>query len=277
VNQRTLAIATLMLVSTAASARGWTVGTEAALGYDSNVANARQGGNERAAGFAELDGSLDRAWDVADDSAVQARFDLDTQAFPKYEKLDSAKGSLLLRYLLRPGQGFYAPTIALGGSAAWWEFNSRLRDSAEYRASAFVLEQITTRIAARLTGALDWRESRGEVFDLRTRSLGVDVDWTLTNRLAVYAGFQRRWGQFVTTRPAAASYAPGTVYADDDAFPGEDALRLDGAADITTGGLNFAFANWLSLDVQGTFVETGANTGLHYRRAQSVASLLARF
>jgi len=276
VNQRTVAFAILTMISAAAHAGGIKLGAEAAIGYDSNVANARQGSNERAAGFAELDASLDKIWDLDANNALQARFGIDTQAVPKYEALDSAKGSLLLRYLLRPGQSFHAPTLGLGGSAAWWEFNSQLRDSADYRATLFVHEQITTRISARVTGALAWREARhGEVFDLRTRTLGLDVDWALASRFAIYAGFQRRWGQFVTTRPTAP--APTFVFAVDDAFPGEFATRLDGAANITTGGFNLAFTHWLSLDVQGTFVETGASTGIHYRRIQSVASLLARF
>lgn len=274
-NQRTAAFTILMLISAAAPAAGVKLGGEAAIGYDSNVANARQGSDERAAGFAELDASLDQIWDLDASNALQLRFGVDTQAVAKYEALDSAKGSLLLRYLLRPGQAFYAPALGLGGSAAWWEFNSRLRDSAEYRASAFVREQLTTRISARLTGTLDWRRSRGEVFDLRTRALGIDVDWAIASRFAIYAGFQRRWGQFVTTRPTAPDAT--LVFAPDDAFPGEFATRLDGSANISTVGCNLAFTRWLSLDVQGTFVETGASTGIHYRRVQSVASLLARF
>lgn len=249
---------------------------EAAIGYDSNVANARQGGDEREDGFAEIDLSMSKMiWDLDAHNALQARFGVDTQGFSRSEGLDSAKASLQLRYLLRPGSSFYTPTLALSGSAAWWEFDSALRDSAEYRAGLFIAEQLTTRISARLSGNLDWRQSRGEVFDLRTRTAGVDLDWALTHRFAIYAGFQRRWGQFVTTRPTAPPLP--AVFAPDDAFDGEFATRLDGDANITTAGMNFAFTQWLALDVQGTFVEAGATSGLHYRRTQAVASLLARF
>ncbi len=270
-------IAMLAFVTATVHAAGLKVGAAAALGYDSNVANARQGAHEHQAGFAELDAALERTWDIDDDNALQGRVGVDTQAFTTYEGLDNAKGSLQLRYLLRPGQAFHTPLLALTATAAWWEFDSHLRDGADYRTSAYAREQITTQISARVTGTLDWRKSRSEVFDLRTRSLGLDLDWSLGNRFAIYAGFQRRWGQFVTTRPESTIYSPNLVHEDDDVFPGEEALRLDGAANIATGGFNFAFTDKLSLDVQGTFVETGASTGIHYRRVQSVASLLARF
>jgi hypothetical protein len=256
-------------------AAGIKLSGELALGYDSNVANVRQGGDEREAGFALLDVGVDQLWGLGSHHALQGRFDVESQAYTRYRGLDSAKGTLLLRYLFRPGAGFFAPTLALSGSAGWWEFNSDLRDSADYRASAFVREQLTTRISARLTGTIDWRRASEEVFDLRTRTLGLDLDWALSNRLAIYGGYQRRWGQFVSTRPTPPP--PSFAFAADDAFAGEFAARQDGAANIGKLGFNFAFSPRLALDLQGLYVEAGANTGVHYRRTQAMASLLARF
>ncbi len=276
-NQRTVAVLAL-LATLALPAHGAVTktGGELALGYDSNVANARQGGNDREDAFALLTLGAEGLWGLGSRNALQARFDVESQAFPRYDNLDSVKGTLLLRHLFRPGAGFFAPTFALSGSASWWEFNSRLRDSADYRASAFVREQLTTRISARLTGSVDWRRAReADVFTLRTRWLGVDLDWMLSNQLALYGGYQRRWGQFVTTRPTAP--APTFVFAPDDAFDGEFATRQDGAANVGTLGVNVALSEHFALDVQGLYVEAGSNTGIHYRRTQAMASILAKF
>lgn len=249
---------------------------ELGFGYDSNINNARQGGNDREDGFAQFDGGIEHTWSLDRHNALQARFDLESQKYFDWEGLDNAKGTTSLRYLLRPGAGFYTPLFALTTSAAWWEFNSQIRDGAVYRGSLFVLEQITTKISLRLTGTGDWRRARREdAFTLRTKSAGIDVDWTLSNRMAVYAGFQRRWGQFVTTRPTAPALS--FTFAPDDVFPGEFATRQQGAANIGTLGLNYALSPKFAIDLQGFFVEAEANTGVHYRRVQSIASVLARF
>jgi len=281
VNQRTgtmtaLVAALAALAVTTAHAERPKLRGELAIGYDSNVANARQGADEREDEFALLSLGADRTWSLGADQALQARVNVESQAFREFEDLDNVLGTLSLRYLLRPGAGFFTPTFAISGSAGWWEFNSRLRDSADYRASMFVLEQLTTKISARLTGTIDWRRAaRAEVFTNRTRSLGVDLDWMLTSRFATYAGYRRRWGQFVTTRPTPppASF----VSAPDDVFDSEFATRQDGAANIGTLGFNVALSPMFSIDVQGLYVEAGANTGVHYRRTQAIASLLGRF
>jgi hypothetical protein len=275
VNQRTLA-AILMLAMTEAHAGSVKLRGELALGYDSNVANARQGGQDREDGFVQVNAGAEKLWGLGSRSALQARFDLESQAYNRYEGLDSAKGVFTLRYLFRPGRGFYSPTFGLAGSGAWWEFDSSVRDSADYRASLFVLEQMTTRISARITGGVNWRRSLDtDVFDLRTKSAGVDLDWTLSNHFALYGGFQRRWGQFVTTRPTPP--APVFMFTADDVFDGEFAVRQEGAANVGTLGFNIALSPMFALDVQGFYVEAGANTGVHYRRTQALASVLARF
>jgi hypothetical protein len=264
------------LAANHAAAAGPDFKAELALGYDSNVVNVRQGGAEREAGFALASGSVERFWKLGQQHGLLGQFKLETQVYSQYQELDSAKGALLARYYCRPGRGFYAPTFALSGSAAWWEFDSRLRDSAEYRVSAFVLEQLTTRISARLTGAGNWRRAQEAVFDLETRSLALDLDWILTSRFAAYLGYQRRWGDFVTTTPAPPASLP--VVTADDAFPGEFAVRQDGAADIGTLGFNLALSPRWAIDVQNLFIEAEAdNTGVHYRRLQIVASVLGRF
>jgi hypothetical protein len=273
VKQITAAMAALLL-ATSAEAAG--IRGELGFGYDSNVNNARQGGNDREDGFAQLSAGVHETWSLGQQHALQGRFDVESQKYLDWEGLDHAKGTASIRYLLRPGAGFYAPLLALTGSAAWWEFNSQIRDGAVYRGSFFALQQITTKISVRLTGGGDWRRARREeAFTLSTKSAGIDLDWMLTNHVAIYAGFQRRWGHFVTTRPTPppASF----VFAPDDAFPGEFATRQRGAANIATLGFNFALSPAFAIDVQGFYVEAAANTGVHYRRIQSIASLLARF
>ncbi|MEQ1440181.1 hypothetical protein AAG565_12525 [Fontimonas sp. SYSU GA230001] len=253
---------------------------EIGIGFDSNVANVRQGGDTREDSFVQLAVAAETGWKLGPAMAMQWQVALDAQGYAQYEGLSRAVPALRWRWLIRPGAGFYAPVLALGASAASEVFDSRLRDADEYRAGLWLQQQLTTRISLRLGGAASWRDARHEaVFAGRARSASVDLDWQPWRDLAFYAGYQYRDGDLVSTAPS----PPPTVLdaarasAPDDVFVGETAFRLPGRAGIATTGFNYSLSPRGSIDVQARHVEAEADLGTHYRRTQALASLLWRY
>jgi hypothetical protein len=255
------------------------VSGELGYGYDSNANRARRGGSERESQQARGALALDSAWRLSDTLAVLLQGSFEGQHDFEFDGLTNGKLTGLARLFYRANGRFYTPAFTLTGAAAHWDFNSRQRDSAEYRASTHLSERITTRISARLGFSAVWCEARGAVFDLQARSGLLDFDWNLQPRLTLYFGYQYREGDLVATATTPAAPAGVKAYEPDDAFgiAGDLAYRIAADAQIGTLGFNYALSPTLALDVQGQFVEAEADLGTHYERWLSTAGLLFRF
>ncbi|MFA5939349.1 MAG: hypothetical protein WC809_08335 [Sinimarinibacterium sp.] len=253
---------------------------EFGVGFDTNVANIRQGGDTREDTFLQLGAIAETGWKLGSSMAMHWQLQLDGQGYAQYAGLSRAVPAARWRWLIRPGAGFYAPVLAMSASAASEEFDSRLRDAAEYRAGLSLQQQLTTRISLRLGGSASWREARREsVFEGSARSATLDIDWQPWRDVALYAGYQYRDGDLVSTAPnppPAVLYA-ARAYAPDDVFDGQTAFRLSGHAEVGTAGLNYSLSPHWSLDVQARYIEAEADIGTHYRRTQTLASVLWRY
>lgn len=260
----------------------WASGGEFSLGYDSNINNAPVGQSERGSGVA--DGLLYAGHTLTSDGvSLLTRGSLRMQTYEHAPSLSNIKAGALARVLMRTGRGLLAPTLSASVSANYWEFNSRQRDSVEYRAGLALQQQVTTQITARLLLESTRRDSQSRVFDLRGRSAGVGIDWQPRPRLNVHLGYQFSDGDVVATSspgPVIASVAE--VIEPDQAFGGDvarqRAYRFDADTQIATLGFNYAFSNALSLDTQVQYVDTNSRPGsIQYTRWISGAGLLWRF
>ena len=251
---------------------------ELAFGYDSNTSNAAQGDSAHESENALIGVAADSSWRLSRTTSAMLQAGLQAQRDFQFERLSNFKLSALARGLYRANGEFHTPTLDISGAVAWWDFGSRIRDSAEYKLSAHITEQITTRISARLGVSASWREARGSAFDLNARSALFDLDWILHPRLTAYLGYQYRDGDLVSSgEPEGAAKA----IEPDDAFGGAEAgqfaSRLGADAQIGTAGFNFSLTPRLALDVQGQFVDAESDGGVHYRRRLALTSLLFRF
>ena len=272
-------LAGLCLVPTPALADSRLSG-EATIGYDSNIANVKRGAATRDDGFAALALAWDQPLRVRGGDALGVQLRFDAQSWFADEGLSNVSPSLRLRWLVRPGRSFYTPTLGVDAAAAWQEFDSRLRDAAEYRAGLFVQQPLTTRISVRLAWSASQRQaSEGGVFSPGVRAASLDLDWQIGRRLVLYAGYQYRDGELVSTAadPSAAVLAASRAAAPDDVFAGETAFRLPGSADLWTAGANYSFSSRLSFDLMAREVRAEADSGARYRRTQCFASLLWRY
>lgn len=266
-------LALVFATSVAGAAQAWS--GEAGIGYDNNIANIRDGGDTRGEAFAQLAVGTDSLWPLSPDVALLWRLQLQAEQFDQHRELSSVQPLLQMRGLFRPGAGFHAPLLEAVASVAWWEFDSRLRDRAQYRFGLLVSEQLTTDVGLRVGWRVTERRARSAVFDTGQRSLTVDLDWLLQPALTVYLGYQHLDGDLVST----ASAVPANARASDpdDAFAGETAFRLASRAHVATLGCNFALSPKLALDLQAREVRARADDGPRYERRQWLASLLWRY
>lgn len=260
-------------------------------GYDSNVFNAAPGWEEGLAfATAGAHGNLNRR--LGDATSLLGRLSLTGETYEHVEGLTNGKAALMLRVSHRPGAGFFVPVLAGWVSAAWWEFDSRIRDSVEYRGGVYLLEQLTTALRARVSLTASQRVSESEAFDLEGIAAGVDLDWLAAPSLTVYTGYQFRDGDIASTSGLLYGYAD--VGEPDDAFavpaapaklthiPGGGsgtpyAYRFPATTHVGTLGVNLPIGSGLSLDVQAQYADSSTDANLDYERWIGSVSLLARF
>jgi len=256
---------------------------ELGAGYDSNVGNSEAAADIRESAFATGGASAEYFRQLNLFTTLVLRGGVQGEHYDRYEGLSNAKATGAARLLVRPDGGFLTPVLGAWVSASYWEFDSAIRDSDEYRGGLFANQQITTRISGRLALGAAWRESDSRVFDTHGASAALNLDWRLAERATLYGGYQFYRGDVVSTA------APTTLkiglaaeeIEPDDAFGGlaanQRAYRLDAEAHVGTLGLNYALSSKLSADLQGQYVDTRADYGNEYQRVLAVLSLLARF
>lgn len=250
---------------------------ELSLGYDDNLAQARQGAATREDAFLLAGIGIGRPWTLGPDSALHLQLGLQGQHYAREQGLDQLRAQIQGRLFWNPLRGFHAPGFSLGASVAALEFDSRTRDGGDYRIQLSVSEALTTRLTSRWTIGVLGRRGHA-VFDARTRQYALDLDWVLAPRVTLYGGYQLRRGDFVSTgQPSAGDLARVRASAPDDVFTGETLLRQSGRLRLASLGLNRALSpNW-ALDLQLQAVDAEARSGVHYRRHLVFGGLLWQF
>ncbi len=272
-------VAALWLLAGAPAATAASFSGEITLGHDDNLANVREGARLFEDGFSLVRMQVGQALPVSAYSALLLQASGQAQNFIEYQGLTNLRAQVLARYLMRPGRGFFVPTLALSGSLAGLAYDSELRDSTEYRALLYLNQPLTTRLSLRASVAGKWhRDSDGGIFDDSTTQYGVDLDWHVLPSLVVYGGYQWRDGDFIAVGlPPPPVLAAAAAFAPDDVFEGQIAYRQDGRGEIANLGFNYSFSPLTSLDVQAQLADVESDFGVHYERVITMASLLFRY
>lgn len=253
------------------------------FGYDDNVGAAAYDMDIRDSAFASAGLNLDQARRLSSTTGLLLRGSLRGDAYEAAAGLSSGKLTALARLAHRPEGGFYMPTLAGWVSASLWEFDSAMRDGAEYRAGAYVSEPLTTALSARLSAQVSQRTADSAVFDLSAWSAGVNLDWSVLGALTLYAGYQFHDGDLVSSGsvyPKTHEPEPGDDsydYALDDALDGLTAYRVQAQTQVGALGVNIPVSGELSLDAQVQQVESETDYGVGYSRSLATVSALVRF
>ena len=255
---------------------------DVATGFDDNVTNAQNDADIRESGFTSAGANMDYQRALSLYTTLLLRGSGQYEYWNSFDGLNNAKATAMARVLYRGDGDFYTPTLAAWLSVAALEFDSEIRDGAEYRAGAFVTENLTTQVTGRFALTASHREAAGRVFDLEGLSASLNLDWVPAPRMTVYTGYQFYDGGVASTAtPSLWIGVAAEAIEADDAFGGIAgglrAYRLDAQASIVTLGFNYAFTRKLSADLQGQYISTRADARNEYERTVGVVSLLARF
>ena len=253
------------------------------VGYDDNVGNAAEDNDVRDSSVVSGGVNLDYVRTLSLNSALLLRGGLQGEGYEAQSGLSNGRLLAMVRLSHRPSGGFYMPTFAGWISASALEFDSAMRDGAEYRGGLFMTEPLTTAISARLSVAASERRSDSYVFDLTAWSAGLTLDWAVTPGVTLYTGYQFQDGDVVssgTVVPKSTHDLGGagsaSAAASDDALDGQFAYRLDASTHLGTVGLNVPLSNRFALDAQARRVDSSTGGGTRYERWQGVVSVLLR-
>lgn len=260
---------------------GWS--GDLGAGYDDNVGSAAQDADTRASAFVSAGLNLDHSRRLSSTTGLLLRGSLRGDGYDDAQALSNGKLTGLARLSHRAEGGFHMPTVAGWVSASLWEFDSALRDSADFRAGIYVSEPLTTAISARASLQASERRADSEVFNLSSWSAGLNLDWNVLGVVTLYGGYQFHDGELVSSSsvpPKAHGLEPGDdslVDAADDALDGLTAYRVDAQTQVGVLGANVPVSGALSLDAQVQQVESETDYGVGYSRALVVVSALMRF
>jgi hypothetical protein len=250
------------------------------FGYDDNVGAAANGPDIRDSAFVSAGLNLDQSRRLGSTTGLLLRGSLRGEAYEAAQGLSNGKLTALARLSHRPEGGFYMPTLAGWVSASLWEFDSAMRDGAEYRVGAYLSEPLTTALSARLSVQVSERTADSAVFDLSAWSAGLNLDWSVLGVLTLYAGYHFHDGDLVSSAsvyPKAHEPEPGDDSYDDDALDGLTAYRVQARTQVGALGVNVPISGQLSLDAQVQQVESETDYGVGYSRSLAVVSALLRF
>jgi hypothetical protein len=181
------------------------------------------------------------------------------EKFARYSGLSHAFGGVQGEFQYRSSAGFSAPILAVFARAFAEQYQSKLRDGSRYSAGVSIRQPVTDRI--QLFGALAHDERKGEsdVFDTKDNAVRLNLDYTVTRTGTLYLTGEYRSGDIVSTgQPALELIDIAKVFAEDDAFPGEQlyCYRFDGKTVIATLGYNIGFSSRHSLDISWRRIES---------------------
>lgn len=265
------------------------VGADLGVGYDDNVGNAAADPDTRDSSTVTAGVNLDYVGRLTQNTGLLLRAGVQGEAYEAADGLANGKLLVMSRLSHRPAGGFYTPLFAAWVSAALWEFDSRLRDGAEYRAGIFVTEPLTTAVSARLSFAAAQRVADSDVFELSWWSAGLNLDWRVLPALTLYGGYQFNDGDLVSSSNVTPKSMhdpppPGTpgqptpaVGHGDDALEGLFAYRLEAQTDIATLGFNVPVSPRVSVDAQVQRIDSATDFGGGYERLLGGVSVLMRF
>lgn len=283
-------ITLLLMAGSASAASSLSFDGELAATYDGNPGNMHAGGDVRPTQRVAAGGSATWLMRFGEYTALQLRGALDGDADLRLEDLSFGRLGARVRYLAKPGEGFYVPVLALSVSANYKASGSRLRTGEEWRAGLFVREPVTTQIAVR--GGFGWTRSstRGRVFDGQTRAYEFGLDWALMPGLSLYGEARFADGPIVVSAETPGAMPKAHLYLQeasnrveaDPAFGDQWwAYRLDARTRIFTLGANVPLDADLSLDAQllraHSVSDAYNGASFNYERWIGSVSLLKRF
>lgn len=244
------------------------VNLDASVGLDDNVTRAQLNEDIEHDSFVSITASLLHEAVHFDTGQIVLNLDIAATEFIDFSGLSNAAAGGGVNYSFSPWAGFGAPWFSLDLQYKVQEFDSFLRDSNLFVATATFGKRIDDRTDMRTAFMYQSRESEGVAFDTENTSWFINFDFKLQKKMTLYATYKYQDGDVFSS----ANQNLVTIYVInsakaiefDDVFQGKLAYRLDGTTQFFTTGLNIARNLDSAYDVSVRFLTSEADGGLEY-------------
>ncbi|NMF91007.1 hypothetical protein [Aromatoleum petrolei] len=247
------------------------------LVYDDNLTRAQLGRDIKGDLALAVSTSGGPRFQLGDHDSLSLKGTLVATKYRHYDGLDNINAGLALGYRRKFGLGPYVPQLALTGSAARLEYDSRLRDGWLYAAEAEASKRVSDRLALRAFVRSERREAddvpervvpfiRANVFDLGSRSAGIGADFAYDPRHLVSIGYTWHRGDIVSTTQrnlpvflASSAIAPDPVFGDDTY-----AYTMHARTRVFSIGLSRELSRQASFSLGYEYRDSRADGGIDY-------------
>lgn len=254
---------------------------EATLGFDDNVTRAAQAVDIEYDGFLTLAGTGGYYLYKGKAGLLAAKVLLEANKFSRFDGLNNVVAAARLNYTFGFSNSFDAPWFVLDLDYGVAEFESFLRDSNVFKASASMGMQIDDSTTLRLGFNYKDRDAESSVFDTSNTSFFINLDWAILQKHIVYVTYKIEGGDIISSssNPALSliDTSNGRIV-DDDVFLGKRTYRIDGATQFVTLGYNWILNLDSSFDFSTRYLESEASdVDLDYSGLTVLASYFHRF
>jgi hypothetical protein len=274
------------------------------LGYDNNQANAAAASDREEGFIVGVGGSVRQRNLLTNGVGLQFTGDLSVKANERFGDLSHLEGGIEASLHFKPVPGFDKPFYSLMSRVSTQVFNgSRIRNSLFVNAGASAGIRLTHNAIGRIGYGFEWREAfSSEVFDTSAHRLFANVDYKLARNWSVYASYDLRMGDTVSTAtPSTAALVAADKFKQDDAFGVSStagnllglsplgplgllgnnrqrfAYRLNSTAHTGRVGLNYRLSRTMGLDVSAQYRKTLGNNDLDYQAMSLNGAFSYRF
>ena len=254
---------------------------EATLGADDNVTRASKNVDIEYDGFLTLAGTGGYELYQGQSGTLTGKVLLQGSGFSRFNGLSNLAAAGKLNYTFGFGSGFGAPWFSLEMDYGVVEFESFLRDSNLFKASATMGMQIDDATSMRMGVAFKDREAESSVFSTRNSSFFINMDWAVVKRHIIYVTYKYETGDIFSSAsnpPLWLIDASEGNIVDDDVFIGKKAYKLDGTTQFGTLGYNWIMDLHSSFDFSARYLDAKADdVDLDYQGLTLLASYFHRF
>lgn len=201
--------------------------------YDDNLTRAQLARDIKGDSALVVSAAGGNHFQLSGQDSIDLTASLATAGYARYQGLDNLSAGLAVAYRRKLGLGPYVPQLSVSGSATRLEYRNDLRDGWLYAAEIEASQRLSERWAVHANYRSEQRNADrtparavsfipADVFDLRSRSLGVGSDFSLTPEYLLSASFTVHDGDIVSTTQrnlpiflASSAIAADPVFGDD--------------------------------------------------------------
>ena len=232
---------------------------EAGITQDDNVTRAKSSSDRR--GDTVYNVNLSKVFallPLSDQSRLVLTGALAGEKYSKHKRLSHIGLSVDAKFQYRNSSEFFDPTWSAFAKWTLQSYDASMRDGNQLAVGLSVQQALTDRIS--VVGALthNRRGADSAVFETRDNSLGVSIDYALTDASTLYLGGDYRRGDIISGgRRSLESVRIAKAYAVDDAFAVSAdpfySYRIDGRTALLTLGYNLDLGTRGALDLSWRF------------------------